>query len=709
MALGDLATQQSTRRIGLAPLSADAVRLLADGSGLTASEIYRLTGGNPFYVTEVLQAGTGQVPASAVDAVLARAARLGRQARGVLEVAALTGSRVELRLLESVTACPPQLVDELLACGLLSGDGGWLRFRHEIARLAVQQAIPAHRRGGIHRRVLAALRSLGCDDDARMAFHAEAAGDPQAVLRYAPPAARRAAQLASHRAAAAQFERALRFAADADAAAVAALYVGLADEMALVDRPQDAAGACGRALALWRAAGDPLREGDTLRRLSCIQWSLCRGQEAVATAEAAVSVLEPLGPTAELAWAYSALASQRMVRYEHDAAAGLAAAAQRIAAAQGIPEVLSDALNTQAFVTSRLGGDWAGPMSQALQIALSGGLPEQAARAFNNLCTLLSGTREFAQAESYLADGIAYCDEHDITSYATSLRGEQSNVLAMTGRWDEAAAMSAELLSMGASSPINRFDAVRILGTIRARRGEPGGWELLDEAAAAADTTGEPRHIVLVRVTRAEAYWLAGKSKEARREAELADDVSAGCDPWERGAVAAWLRITGSGRPPRGELAEPYRLQLHGDGDKAAQVWTALGSPYDAAMALLGVPEEAALREALSIFTSLGASPAAKVTRRRLRKLGVQSIPAGPRTATLRHPAGLTRREREVLGLICAGRANAEIATELFISVRTVDHHVSAILAKLGAPSRTAAASEATRLGLVGMADTANA
>ena len=125
-------------------------------------------------------------------------------------------------------------------------------------------------------------------------------------------------------------------------------------------------------------------------------------------------------------------------------------------------------------------------------------------------------------------------------------------------------------------------------------------------------------------------------------------------------------------------------------------------------MALLGVPEEAALREALSIFTSLGASPAAKVTGR-LRKLGVQSIPAGPRTATLRHPAGLTRREREVLGLICAGRANAEIATELFISVRTVDHHVSAILAKLGAPSRTAAASEATRLGLVGMADTANA
>ena len=135
------------------------------------------------------------MPPSARDAVLARAVRLGAGSREVLEVAALIGVRVEPDLLTSVTGCPPQAMDEILASGLLAEDSGWLRFRHEIARLAVEQAIPAYRRADIHARILAALDSLGSGDDARLAFHAEAAGDQPAVLHYAPRAAHRAAEL----------------------------------------------------------------------------------------------------------------------------------------------------------------------------------------------------------------------------------------------------------------------------------------------------------------------------------------------------------------------------------------------------------------------------------------------------------------------------------------------------------------------------------
>jgi predicted ATPase len=188
-ALGEIARQRSTRRMDLAPLSADAVRILAGGTGLDAAELYRLTSGNPFYVTEVVQAGLGIVSSSARDAVLARAARLGGGSREVLDVAALTSARVELDLLGSVTACPPAAVDEVLASGLLAEDGGWLRFRHEIARLAVEQAVASHRRAAVHARILAALGLLGCDDDARMAFHAEAACDRPGVLHHAPRAA----------------------------------------------------------------------------------------------------------------------------------------------------------------------------------------------------------------------------------------------------------------------------------------------------------------------------------------------------------------------------------------------------------------------------------------------------------------------------------------------------------------------------------------
>jgi tetratricopeptide (TPR) repeat protein len=577
IALGDLTTQRPTRRVRLAPLSVDAVRMLAEGSGLKAAELYRLTGGNPFYVTEVVQAGLGAVPASARDAVLARAARLGGGSREVLDVAALIGARVELDLLTSATGCPPAAVDEILASGLLAEDGGWLKFRHEIARLAVEQAIPAHRRAVIHARVLAALGSLGYADNARMAFHAEAAGDRPVVLHHAPRAARQAAELASHREAAAQYERALRFAAGADLAVVAGLYDGLALELRLVGRLQGAVDAGEQALGLWRQAGDRLHEGGTLRNLSHALQPLGRGADAVA-AEAAVTVLEPLGPTVELARAYSSLANVRMLNAEHQAAIDLAVRAQAIAEPLGALDVLSHALNIQGCSVKRMGGEWTSYLHRALDIALSAGLDDQAGQAFNNLHGSYVDQRRFAEAERYFTDGVAYCDDHDIGSSAAFLRGEQAGALERTGRWDEAVALSTELLA-SADAPVYRLGALEVLGVIRARRGQAGVWEYLDEAAAAADATGEPQWIIPVRLARAEAHWLQGEPRLAAQEAELADDVAAGSDGWQRGEIAVWLQRTGSPRSPRRNLAEPYRLQVAGEWAGAAGRGPAWAAP----------------------------------------------------------------------------------------------------------------------------------
>jgi DNA-binding CsgD family transcriptional regulator/tetratricopeptide (TPR) repeat protein len=704
-ALGEIARQRSTRRVDLAPLSADAVRVLAGGTGLDAAELYRLTSGNPFYVTEVVAAGLGVVPASARDAVLARAARLGGGSREVLDTAALLGARVELDLLESITACPPAAVDEVLASGLLAEDGGWLRFRHEIARLAVAQAVPARRRAAVHARILAGLGLLGCGDDARMAFHAEAAGDRLAVLHYAPLAAHHAAELASHREAAAQFERALRCASGADPGVAAGLYEGLGIELRLVGRYQDAVDADEQALGLWRQAGDRLREGGTLRNLSYALLWMGRGPDAVAAAEAAVTVLEPLGPTVELARAYARLAAVRMLFSEHRAAIELAVRAQAIAEPLGALDALSEALNAQGCSVAMIGGEWTGYLRRALDVALSAGLDSEVGRAFSRLYVVYVGQRRFAEAERYFIDGVAYCDEHDVGSHAGFLRGERAVALGRTGRWDEAVTLSTELLARPDLSPLYRLCPLHVLGVIRVRRGEPGAWEYLDEAAAAADASGEPQWIIPVRLARAEAHWLHGEQHLAALEAELADDAQVGSHGWERGEIAVWLQRTGSPRPPRGELAGPYRLQVAGESAEAAREWSSLGCPYEAALALYDSGEEAALRQALTLFHDLGASAAAQLTRHSMRALGIRSIPAGPRTATRADPAGLTRREREVLELICAGHSNAQIAAKLFISARTVDHHVSAMLTKLDVPTREAAAAHAAQLGLVSGAE----
>ena len=700
LALGDLAAHRCVRRIGLPPLSADAVAVLAGGSGLDPAALHRLTGGNPFYVSQAVQAGMSDVPATARDAVLARAARLGSQARAVLDAAALIGARVEVGLLESVAGCPPSAIDELLASGLLTGDGTALQFRHEIARLAVAGAVTAHRCAAIHARILASLRALGCDDDACMAFHAEAAGDGAAALRYASAAARRAAALASHREAAAQFERALRFADQGDPATVAAMYDGFAYEASLLDRWQEAAEARERALALWREVGDRLREGDTLRWLACSLCSLSRGDAGVAAVRDAIAILGLLGPTAELAWAYASLASMWMVRGANRDAIEMAHRAEAVAWPLGLTKVLSNALNTEACAIRAIGGKWAGTLRQSLDIALAGRHEAEVARAYVNLHASYVANRDWAAAERYFTRGLAYCDDHDITTYSIYSRSEWTSALERMGRWDEAVAICDELLSTGGPSPNIRLCPLHRLGVIQARRGESRAWERLDEAIGYADGAGEPQSIVPVRLARAEAFWLAGNLADARREAELADDVADGCDGWDRGAVAVWLRRTGSARPPRGELAAPFQLQLDRDWAGAARLWTDLRCPFEAGMALLGSSDEASLRKALWIFTDLGASATSRLTRQKMRRLAIRSIPAGPRTTTREHPLGLTRREREVLDLICARHTNAEIAGKLFISVKTVDHHVSAVLAKLDAPTRRAAAIRAAKLGL---------
>jgi DNA-binding CsgD family transcriptional regulator len=264
--------------------------------------------------------------------------------------------------------------------------------------------------------------------------------------------------------------------------------------------------------------------------------------------------------------------------------------------------------------------------------------------------------------------------------------------------------LSTQLMSDQTASRLSRIVPQLVIGVIRARLGDAGAWPYLDNASLAADESAMPQLIIPARLARAEAYWLQGERRLARCEAELADDVSADGDAWERGEVAVWLRRTMSDRPPRGVVAEPYRLEIEGDGESAARAWAEIGCPYEQAMALLGVCNEDAWLAALAIFAELGATSPARVTRRKMREAGIQSIPSGPRSATREHPLKLTEREHQVLDLICRGRTNAQIAEQLFISAKTVQHHVSAVLAKLDAPSRNVAAMQAVQLGLVAAA-----
>jgi DNA-binding CsgD family transcriptional regulator/tetratricopeptide (TPR) repeat protein len=698
LTLGTLAIQRATRRLSLATLSAAGVATLAEGTTIDATELHRLTAGNPFFIIEVLQAGDDALPASVRDAVLARTRTLSTSARDALDTAALIGSRMQSGLLVSLLD-DPLVVDELISHGLLIKDGDDVRFRHEIARVAIEAAVPPYRTAAIHTKIMDALLSQGCNDDARLAFHAEGAGRDDFVVHHGSRAGRRASELAAHREAAAQYARALRSAIDTDLRTRAELSDALAQELALVDRWEESAEMRSAALELWRGAGDLRRQSQSLLRLSVAMWRLCRGAESKQAREGALALAQECASDPEIARAYERMASHRLAEARYEEGIAMARRVREMAEQLGLTDVISDALDTEAKAIRGGGGEWAVPMQAALESALSGGHEEQAGRAFARAYMWYCDDLRPGEAERSYGDAFAYCEEHDIGTFVVCLQGQRTAVLEHNGRWDECISLGHALLDQHRLSPWNRLRPLCSTAKVMARRGEQGFWPYLDEAMESALRLGESEWIRPVGIARTEACWLEGRLDAAIHELDRVCSYSAGATAVDRCWMTLWIRRLGG--TAQAVDIEPFASQLTGDGARAAVLWDRLGYRYEAALALLDAKEETQLRESLTRLVDLGADAAARIVRQTMRDLGIRSIPAGARTATKAHPRGLTAREQEILELLFQGQSNEEIAASLFISVRTVEHHVSAILGKLSATTRKDAAKEALRLGLV--------
>lgn len=416
-------------------------------------------------------------------------------------------------------------------------------------------------------------------------------------------------------------------------------------------------------------------------------------------AVAAVDVVRDSSATPELARAYAHLAQLQSHHGEIEAASVLLQQAGDLVDVLDLPEVRSDVANTGAVVAWTAGEEWMPLLHRALDIAMDLGAHEQTARAYANLSSALCDFGRFAEAESYYALGAAFCEDHNLVRLGFSLQVTWGEILLGIGRWDEALDVSRQVLASGAS-PFNRLSAAIVAGRILARRGDGDPWPDLDEAVTSADATGRPDLIGLARSARAEAHWLAGDLATARQDVTVGSVHVDRAHSWIQGQIAIWQARLGA-TPSSTRLPEPYARSVSGDFDRAAELWEGIGSSYDAALALLDSGSEPGMREALRRFDAVGAVAAARLTRRRMRRLGLRAIPSGAHPSTRSDAAGMTRREREVMTLVAAGQSNATISAQLVISPRTVEHHVAAILAKLGVGSRTLVAAEARRRGLL--------
>jgi DNA-binding CsgD family transcriptional regulator/tetratricopeptide (TPR) repeat protein/type II secretory pathway predicted ATPase ExeA len=694
--LGEL-RGDATTRIKLAPLSVSAVTELAGSIGIDAEKLYMQTGGNPFFVTEVLAAGDAEIPISVRDAVLARAARVSSEARILLEAVATVPPRAELWLLEALAPDVFNRLGECIASGMLSADASDVTFRHELARLAIAESVSPDQALALHRRALAILSTppSGASDLARLAHHAESARDGDAVLRFAPAAGARASALGAHREAAAQYARAVRYMDAAPPRRQAELLQEHSHECFLIDRFDPAIASELLALERYRQLADRLKEGDSIRRLAALQRCGGNSREADKSIRLAIETLESLPESQELSLAYCGLT---MVCMNADDAEGTfrhGLRAMELAERFGDTESLVHVLNSVGSMEMSTGTlEGREKLIRSLDLAMEAGLEEHVGRAYLNLVAMLVRLRAYDRLDALIDQAIDYCTGRGMDLWSLYLYASRAEAELQRGNFIEAI-QAAELVMRHRGSELPKFNPLWVIALVRARRGDPDVWGLLDQAKVIADEAGELQLLVPVSVARAEAAWLEGRNDAVARETEeayrLALAKGAG---WLLGDLAVWRRRAGIDDQVPPGIAPPYGAELAADWARAAEMWTELGSPYDAALALAGAGDELSLRQSLAELQRLGARAAVAIVVRRLRELGARGLPRGPRQSTLQNKSGLTPRELEVLELVAQGLRDAEIAERLFLSEKTVSHHVSAILRKLEVTTRTQAAAQ---------------
>ena len=703
LVIGDVGSAPRITRITLRGLSQAGVAELvaATGSSVDPVGLFARTDGNPFFVTEIIAGEADAVPRTIRDAVLARASRLSPAARQALSAAAVLGRRAPVRLVAAVAEQPTSAIDECITRGVLVDGGGGVVFRHELARLAVEQALGPGARADLHARALHELLVHDPTDARSLAHHASECGDEGLVIEYATRAGEGAARLGAHREAAAHYRRALRV-PNAPDEVRAALFESLSYECYLTDELAEAVAARRRSLELHELAGDTAAVGAAQRWLSRLSWFMGLADDSERYGRAAVAALQPLGGGHELAMAYSNLAQLRMLA--HDVVEALDWGDRALALARELDDrdVEIHALNNTGTALLR-GEDPAEGrrrLTRSLDLALADNAHEHAARAYTNLGFAAVEDRRWTDADHYLQAGIAYCNEHDLDSWSNYMSATLAVSLAERGRYDDALEITSDLLAHSRLAAITRIPASVVAAQIGARRGV-ADHDLLAQARDLAVATAEVQRLIPVAAARAEATWLTGDIAAIVAEVDLAWAAAvAHPDPWALGELTWWLKLANVERTAPIALAPPFDLMVRERWVDAASVWQDLDCRPWAALCLGLGSDLDGVRKALTTFDDLRTPGVRDAVLRYRREHGLAS-PRNPRTSSRNNPAQLTFRELEVLRLVSEGLSNLEVAHQLFISEKTVGHHMSAVLRKLDQPTRARAVAHAIRTRIV--------
>lgn len=692
--LGDLGHAEGVVRLSLRRLSRQAVTELVGDRPVDAAAVHRLTDGNPYLATELIaSAGRDGVPASVIDGVLARLRRLAPDAQAIVEQLAVFPRAQPGALIDTLGAGAWRAVATAERGGLLVVGRGLVRFRHELTRQAVLDSLGGARRVELERAALRALDVIGTADLSQLVHHAVACDDDTTLARYGPAAAREAVASGAHREAVRHYETVLAREGLFDPAERADLWDEYAVELYTTALSTRIVAAGRRAVALRRTLGEPAPLARSLRWLSRFCWYAGERAAAEEAAAQALTAAEATDDEPLLGLTLSNQAQLAMLADDQARAIELAERAVAIGRRAHDAPLLSHALNNLGTALFRQGGDGRAALEEAIAVALAVEDHEDACRGYVNLGWALLDRYDLDAAEALVREGSAHAAQAEFLAFWQYLQAVWARVQLGRARWTET---RATLLRLSPEAPPSWCVALGVRACLEARTGTGDPVAVARRGWALARRLDEPQRILPMAAAALEVAALTGTTpvldaarvyRTARRhgEAYLAAELG-----YRLGALGAPVEDAAAlaAQAPR----SPYALLAAGRWQDAAIAWDRLGWTYQRAEALAQSPAPADRLTALELLDAMGAVALARQVRRGLRDSGATGVPRGPAPATRTDPAGLTARQRAVMRHLADGRTNAEIAARLTLSVRTVDSHVAAILAKLGASTRQQAA-----------------
>ena len=703
-AFGEL-PHENTVRIKLSPITAKGTQQLANDAGREIDNLHAVTGGNPFFISELLSDNcwnNDELPVSILDAIGARLNRLNLQEQNFLETISIIPHAIERRLIELLF--PENGLELLVSCSekkLLQLDNkDRVRFRHELARLGTQSRTSILWRKNTHKKIAQALIECNTDRNIeKIAYHAHAADIGTLVLKYAPGAAEIASKSGAHSEAASHLRTALKYAAKSKLEVQAKLYESWSYEAALVKIDEEVIDARHRAVSMWKKIGRLYKVGGNLRWLSRLHWYEGHATKASRYADEAITVLESTDASTQKAMAFSLKSQFHMLNGRWDEAitwGNRALDTNRDDNTEVRVHALNNVGSAMVWNDNLAGLDL---LRESLQLALADDLHEHAARVYTNMSDYAVNSGDFALAEKTINDGIVFDSNHDLDSWTHYLIGLQAALRLNQGRLIEAESIAEGVLKLDKPTLLMKLPALLVLARAQTRLGRPAAVDTLQKALDNAVSTGEAQYIVPARLALVEAAWLKNHHEEARNQLHqlLSADIPLSGN-WGDAEVALWLYRYNikNKKIPTDRLPVPYQLEIYGKPHAASNAWLSIGSPYPAAVALIATSNTTrgaeSVLKATQLFDNMNAAGTLKKVSFVAKEWGLNTCiltkKRGPGKATQQHPLGLTKKEQQIIPWVIKGLSNKEISDRFFRSERTIENHIASIYRKLNVHSR---------------------